>query len=61
MSVSIDTSKNVSVGNNDNIITPAAVDETQFSAGSVSSSQTEQSGSSFQVGSTLRVEVSLTN
>ena len=42
ISVSNDTSQNVSVGNNDNIITPVAVDETQFNAGSVSSSQTEQ-------------------
>ena len=53
ISVSNDTSQNVSVGNNDNIITPVAVDQTQFSAGSASNSQTEQSGSSTQVGSTL--------
>ena len=53
ISVSNDKSQNVSVGNNDNIITLVAVDETLFSAGGFSSSQTELSGSSTQVGSTL--------
>lgn len=53
ISVSNDTTQNVSNGNTDSIVTPVAVDETQFSAGSVSNSQTEQSGSSTQVGSTL--------
>ena len=51
--VSNDTTQNVSNGNTDSIVTPVAVDEAQFSAGSVSNSQTEQSGSSTQVGSTL--------
>ena len=53
ISVSNDASQNVSNGNTDSIVTPVAVDEIQFSVGSVSNSQTEQSGSSTQVGSTL--------
>ena len=53
MSVSNDTTQNVSNGNTDIIVTPVAVDEIQFSAGSVSNSQTELSGSSTQVGSML--------
>ena len=53
ISVSNDTSQNVSNGNTVKIITPVAVDESQFNVGSISSSQTEQSGSSTKVGSML--------
>ena len=55
ISVSNDASQNVSNGNTDSIVSPVAVDEIQFSVFSVSNSQTEQSGSSAQVGSTLSI------
>ena len=53
ISATNDTFQNVSNENTNNIVTPVAVDEIQFIVGSIKSSQTELSGSSAQVGSTL--------